>query len=169
MHEKNDNGGGLSLAESLTIETLRGLEKDEPRFLPSIDIPLAKRLARRDKDNADAMAKVLAERADSILRTEYGLGRSTIAAAVKWLWRIRIIFVAFVAASAAGICGHVLLAREADQTVSVEGFVWFLALNIMMAVPPVLLMLAGLMKHSGHGKPQSGPTSFRYWKTLAKR
>ncbi|MHB1035010.1 MAG: DUF2868 domain-containing protein [Pirellulales bacterium] len=148
------------LADLLTIATLRGLEGDEPRFLPSVDLPLGKRLAPQDTSNPGAMAKVLAARADSILRAEYGLGRSAIAWAVKWLWRIRLLFVVFVAASAAGICGRVLLAREADQTVSVEGLVWFLAINIMMAVPPVLLMLAGLMKHPGHAEPEPSPRSF---------
>jgi hypothetical protein len=160
MYQGNKSTTSASLAELLTIETLRALERDEPRFLPSVDIPLARRVDRQDTGNADAMAKVLAERADNILRAEYGLGRAAIAAAIKWLWRIRILFVSFVAASAAGICGRVLLASAADHTVSVEGFVWFLALDLLMAIPPVLLMLAALIGHQSHGKSKSGPTRF---------
>lgn len=152
--------GEVSLAELLTIDALRRLEKDEPRFVPSVDIACAEHHALQDKSDPDAAARALADRADDILRSEYGLGRSTIAEAMKWLSRIRVVCVAVVAASAVGICGRVLLAREADQTVSVGGFVWFLALDIMMAVPPVLLMLAGSMKLAGRGDPRSGPPSF---------
>lgn len=122
MYQGKETVGEASLAELLTIETLRRLENNEPRFLPAVDVPLSSRVDPRDTDNADAMTGMFAERADTILRAEYGRGKSTIAAVVKWLVRVWIVIVGLILAVETGICGHVLLARGADETVSLEGF-----------------------------------------------
>ena len=145
MYQRKETPSDASLAELLTIETLRRLERDEPCFVPSVDIPLASQIDPQETDNPGAMAGLLADRADNILQAEYGRGKSAIAAVVKWLVRSWIIIVIFVFVVETGICGHVLLARGADQTVSLEGFGWLLALDLLMAILSVLAMLAPLI------------------------
>ena len=164
MYQRKEITSDASLAELLTIETLRRLENNEPRFLPFVDVPLASRVDPQDIDNADVMGGVFAERADTILRAEYGRGKSTIAAVVKWLVRLWIAIVALVLLVETGICGHVLLAREADQTVSLEGFGWLLTLDLVMAILSVLAMLAPLIGHCrGRSESVALPTQVTGW------
>jgi hypothetical protein len=153
MHEKKQNHRDASLADLLAIQTLRSLEGDQPRFLPSVDLPLASEVDPRQIENPSTAVDVLARRANTVLRSEYGLGKSEIGKGLESLWWVRFAFIGFVAVSAAGLCGYVLQAKDETQPVSVEWFSRFLGLNLVMAIPPVLLMVAALIGHcSGNSK-----------------
>lgn len=142
-----ENRNQPKLADLLTIQTLRVLDNDEPRFVPTIDVPIAGTLAPRALEDRLTAEHALADRADLILRSEYGVGTQAVGGIVKTVRLGLFGFVVFITAGATTLCGRVLLAREADDPVNIVGFAGFLGLNLFMAIPPVLLMISGLIPH----------------------
>ncbi len=137
--------GSLPLADLLAIETLRRLEHGEPEYRPSVDLALAGEL---DVDHRGAPARpweVLAQRADRILSDRYGLGRQRIAEGLRLLRLAWLALLAVIAVLATGICANRLLARRSNEPVSIDGFVMLLVLNLVLAIPPTLLMIASLL------------------------
>jgi hypothetical protein len=147
MQSTLDSHRESSLVDLLAIQTLRVLENDEPRFVPTVDVPIAGGLAPNAMQDTFTLEHVLADRADQILRDEYGAGKPAINAIVKTVRLGLLAFVLFITVGATTLCGRVLLAREADDPVNIVGFAGFLGLNLLMAIPPVLLMIAGLIPH----------------------
>ena len=98
-----------TLADLLTIQTLRVLDNNEPRFVPTIDVPIAGTLAPRALQDRLTAEHVLADRADQILRSEYGIGTQAIAGIVKTVRFGLFAFVALITAGATTLCGRVLL------------------------------------------------------------
>ncbi len=142
----------------LLIGTLRELEGNSPRFEPVIDLSLAQSRGEKTSDDDD-VTRVLATRANAILQRDYGLGAATVELGLKWLSYIRVVLVMILLVADVGICIHIL-GRETPAEVSIEGFAVFLGMNLLFAIPPVLVMIAACFPGRGKYNPSRNKGTF---------
>ncbi|MCR4415904.1 MAG: DUF2868 domain-containing protein [Thermoguttaceae bacterium] len=72
------------------------------------------------------------------------MGRNRIAEGLGLLRVAWVALLAVVALLATGICANRLLTRSSNEPVSIDGFATLFGLNLVLAVPPTLLMIASL-------------------------
>ncbi len=146
----------LPLADLLAIETLRDLEHGAPEYRPSVDLPLAGQIDADPRGGVAHPEEALAQRADRVLSAEYGLGRQRIADGLRFVRLGWVALLVVVGALATGICANRLLVRGSNEPVSIDGFAMLLGLNLLLAVPPTLLMIASLFGGRAKEKASHG-------------
>lgn len=131
-----------ALSDWIAIRLLRRLEHDDAAFYPDVDLRLAQESPRNRNGEISDPQTVLAQRANEVLQTRFGVATAWIQDTIGWMKLIRFVGCVLVLVLAFGMAEPWL---SHERTVNVEWLFGFLTMLIVsMTLTAVLMILAGL-------------------------
>lgn len=148
--------GHISLADLLSIQVLRRLDENEPKYCADIDAPLAADAKCDHRGHLKDPVRVLSERADLVLQTRHGVNAGWLGELVGWLRVMRFFGYVVVLVIAFGLAEPWL--RE-GEVVNVEWLFGFLGtLVVSMTITTVLMVMAIFARRKSEDSPDQEST-----------